>query len=304
MGPSRTGLATVVVLVLAGCVGDAGEVVDSAASAAETTGASPAVLVTDDVVYATSLADGGSADGKPWGLDTYAPEEGQDLPVVVLLHGGGTSKENYSRASESIAQRGVIVFAIDAPMKSPVLMLQDNGKDFRAFSEFMACAIAYARETAADFGGDPDRVLLVAHSLGALYGAWYALGARSLPADWADYAESHDGPPMQVACEKDSSSTIVEAFVGIGGDGWADIETEDPDLSQIVDPFAYVGQDLSLPVRFLHGDLDSAEKGESAMAFSEDLSEAGYDSEFAMFEGGHDVPPELTYETVVQLTGS
>lgn len=301
--PLRTGLATLALLIAA-CGGDAGEPDESTAPSAETTAASSAVLVADDVVYATSLSDGGSADGKPWELDAYAPAEGQGLPVIVLLHGGGTSKENYARASEPIAESGALVYAIDAPMKSPALMLLDNGKDFRAFSEIMACAIAHARETASGFGGDPDRIVLVAHSLGALYGAWYALGAGTLPADWAEYAEGHGGPPVQVACETESSSTSVEGFVGIGGDGWADVETQDPDLSQIVDPYAHVGQDPSLPVRLLHGDLDSADKGESAMAFSEDLSEAGYDSEFAWFEGGHDVPPEQTFETVVQLTGS
>jgi pimeloyl-ACP methyl ester carboxylesterase len=279
-----------------------------AGSDADTIATPFAVSVTKDIVYATSLAGEGAA-GKPWELDTYAPAGVTGAPVIVLLHGFGVSKEHYAGWSEQIAASGAVVYAINAPVDSTSSMSSGNGRGFRQISEVLACAIGYARATAADLGGDSYRVVLVAHSWGTLYGAWFALGSDSLAADWEAYAASHDGPPAQVECEAYSSLAHVEGFVGIGGGRYADVEKihlqdRNPDLVQIVSPYSYFGQNLDMPIRLLHGEQDGIAKPESSRAFNEALLEAGYDTRFTLFDGGHIVPPELTFETVTLLTGN
>ena len=67
-------------------------------------------------------------------------------------------------------------------------------------------------------------------------------------------------------------------------------------------PFSYLDLNPSLPIRLLLGNDDQVADPESSPAFNEALLEAGYDSELITFDGAHIVPPDLTYETVTELT--
>lgn len=281
---------------------------DAVANPAPVTVANPApVTVPKDVVYATSSDDYVRGAGHQWKLDIHSPGDGAGLPVIVLLHGFTGSKERYFDWSEQIAGNGALVYTVSAPVFETTTLALENGQGFRAISEVLGCAIGYARATAGDFGGESDRVVLVAHSWGSLYGAWFALASDSLPAKWEQYAADQGGPAAQADCEVDSSSQ-VEAFVGVGGGRYADVEyklQDSPGLSQLVSPFSYFDVNPSLPVRLLLGndDLGHATVGaDSSPAFNEALLEAGYDSELIMFDGGHIVPPDPTYETVIELT--
>jgi hypothetical protein len=51
----------------------------------------------------------------------------------------------------------------------------------------------------------------------------------------------------------------------------------------------------------LHGEQDTLAKPESSQMFNDILLEAEYDSRVIMFDGGHIVPPQLTFETVIEL---
>ena len=230
------------------------------------------------------------------------------LPVVVLLHGLGATKISYADPSEAIAGHGAVVYAVNAPVGRVGIMAIENGKRFREMSEILSCAVGFAGATAGEFGGDPDNVVLVAHSYGALYGSWFALGSESIATNWDEYAEDHDGPPMQVTCEAEPSTRLA-GFVGVGGGRYAEVEQgllhdEHPDLAQVVDPFSYIGHDPSLPIRLLHGESDLTAPPQSSQAFHEALLDAGYDSQLTFFDGGHVVPPELTHEAATELAGS
>ena len=309
-------VSLVVLLMLAACGGDTNGADGSTAMPDEVTvpvtetTTSPAVSATDGVVYATSLSADGTA-GATWELDIYSPttDEG-GLPVVVLLHGLGGNKEMllYAVPSEAIAGLGAVVYAVNAPVGRVGIMAIDNGKRFREMSEILSCAVGFAGATAGEFGGDPDNVVLVAHSFGALYGSWFALGSESIATNWDEYAEDHDGPPVQVTCEAEPSTRLA-GFVGIGGGRYAEVDAfllhdQNPDLAQVVDPFSYIGHDPSLPIRLLHGESDLTAPPQSSQAFHEALLDAGYDSQHTFFDGGHVVPPELTHEAATELADS
>ena len=310
-------VSLVVLLMLAACGGDTNGADGSTAMPDEVTvpvtetTTSPAVSATDGVVYATLLNADGTA-GATWELDIYSPttDEG-GLPVVVLLHGANPTKawhDRYAVWSEAIAGHGAVVYAINAPVGQFGIMTVENGKRFREMSEILSCAVGFAGATAGEFGGDPDNVVLVAHSYGALYGSWFALGSESIATNWDEYAEDHDGPPVQVTCEAEPSTRLA-GFVGVGGGRYAEVEQgllhdEHPDLAEVVDPFSYIGHDPSLPIRLLHGESDLTAPPQSSQAFHEALLDAGYDSQLTFFDGGHVVPPELTHEAATELAGS
>lgn len=257
--------------------------------------------MTKDVIYARSLAE----DGADWRLDVFAPIEVQAGPIVVLLHGLGASKEGYTEASGTIAESGAIVYTVTWPIKAPDFAALEDGRRYREIFETLTCAIHFARATAMDFGADSRQVVLVTHSYGSLYGAWMALASEDLEAQWKEYLVDRKAPAAQVECARTSDSARVDAFVGVGGGGTyflAEVlQKRDPELWQIVSPFAHIGQRLHLPIRLLHGERDTVTKPELSEKFNDALVEAGHDSRVILFDGGHIVPPQLTAETVIEL---
>jgi pimeloyl-ACP methyl ester carboxylesterase len=268
--------------------------------------------VTKDVIYATSLAESETNFPFPeressWALDIYAPVENGNWPTVLLIHGNGGTKEGYVRASEIISEGGAVVYTVDWPDSIADIAAQDNGRGFREISETLTCAIYYARATAEDFGGVSGRVTLVAHSYGSFYGAWIALAPDDLGAQWEAFRIESDGPPAQVACEKNSDSARVDAFIGIGGARYwhaEPLKDRNPALWEIASPFAYLGQKPELPIILLHGEQDDGANPERSLMFNDVLLEAGHDSRVILFDGGHIVPPELTFDAVTELASN
>ena len=258
------------------------------------------VSVTKDVIYATSLQE----DGKIWTVDVYTPVEAGDRPIVVLLHGLGGSKGGYRRVSKIIAESGVTVFTVTWPVSIVDIAAKDNGRGYREIFEAGACAIRFARATATDVSGDAHHVTLIAHSYGALYGAWIALASDDLDAQWDEFLVDRNGPLAQVDCARSSYSAHVDAFIGIGGGRYADAEVlqvRDPELWKIVSPFSHFGRNLDVPIRLLHGERDTRANPEKSQMFNDLLLEAGYDSRVILFDGGHIVPSQLTIETIFEL---
>jgi acetyl esterase len=96
-------------------------------------------------------------------LDVYRPIVRQGpLPVVLYAHGGGfriLSKDTHWLMAIAFSRRGYIVFNINyrlAP-KHP----------FPAAMEDACAALAWVKQNAARFGGDPDRLALAGESAGA-----------------------------------------------------------------------------------------------------------------------------------------
>jgi predicted esterase len=261
----------------------------------------PAVSVTKDVIYASSLED----DGSDWTLDVYTPIKPGGGPIVVLLHGLGANKEGYSRESEIIAENGATVYTVNWPIVAVDVATFDNGRGFREISETLNCAIFFALENELDLGGDSENVILVAHSYGALYGAWIALASNQIDAQWEEFHADRNGPRVQVECISSSVSAHVDGFIGIGGGRYSAAEVlreRDAELWEIVSPYAYFGQNSGMSILLLHGKQDTLAKPESSQNFNDILLEAGYESRVILFDGRHIVPPQLTFEAVIELT--
>ncbi|WP_428032000.1 alpha/beta hydrolase [Ancylobacter sp.] len=113
-----------------------------------------AVQVTENLSY---------ADGPRHRLDVYAPSgQGQGRPVVVFFYGGGWEageRAMYRFVGAALASRGFVTIIPDYRLYPEVR--------FPAFVEDGARAVRWARDHAAEFGGDPSRLVLIGHSAGA-----------------------------------------------------------------------------------------------------------------------------------------
>ncbi len=110
-------------------------------------------------------------------LDVYRPQlaSSEPAPVVVFLYGGrwqdGTRQE-YAFVGERLAEAGILTLVVDYRLYPSVR--------FPAFVHDTVSAIAWARDHAADYGGDPARIFVVGHSAGAHIAALVGTDARYL----------------------------------------------------------------------------------------------------------------------------
>ena len=163
------------------------------ATTTDSTTAGEAFTETTDLVYMTQ-------NGVELLMDVFVPAGDGPWPVVVAFHGlDSNAKDELSTVAvaEAAAADGMLVFTptwivFDPP---PVPFTVDT---FRGFTAAANCAVAFAQESAADLGGDPDTTVLHGFSGGA--GA--ALLAAVEPSDTAISG-----------CETDASPSLVDGAV-------------------------------------------------------------------------------------------
>jgi acetyl esterase/lipase len=104
-------------------------------------------------------------------LDIYVPARGErPRPVVVFFYGGGWTsgdRRMYRFVGRSLAACGALTFIPD------YRVWPETG--FSGFLQDAAAAVAFAREAAPRYGGDPSRLFLIGHSAGAYIAAMLAL---------------------------------------------------------------------------------------------------------------------------------
>ena len=110
-------------------------------------------------------------------LDVYAPVTRQKgpQPVVVFFYGGAWSsgrRQDYAFVGRALAAEGFVVVVPDYRLLPEV--------HFPTFLEDSAAAVRWARDNAAAFGGDEERITLVGHSAGAYNAAMLALDPQWL----------------------------------------------------------------------------------------------------------------------------
>jgi acetyl esterase/lipase len=122
--------------------------------------------MTRDIPYAT---------GDRHTLDVFRPRSAASAPVVVFFYGGGWRsgrKEMYRYAAKALARRGYVAVLPDYRVYPEV--------KYPDFLDDAAHAVRWAKDNAARFGGDPDKIFLMGHSAGAHIAAMLSLDARWL----------------------------------------------------------------------------------------------------------------------------
>ena len=137
------------------------------------------------------LAYGGKPRQK---LDVYKPRHAAKAPVLVFFYGGswqGGSRDLYPFVGASLAAQGIVTIVPDYSIFPPAL--------FPMFVEDAARAVRFACESAAQWGGDAERLVLMGHSAGAHIAAMLSFDPQWL---------------RQVGL---NSRTDLAAFVGLAG---------------------------------------------------------------------------------------
>ncbi len=127
-----------------------------------------------DVAYGASLP---GDKGRRNLLDIYLPEaSGERRPVLLQIHGGawiiGDKREQALPLMNHLASRGWVCFSINYRL-SPQATFPDHVVDVKR-------ALAWIRENAAEYGGDPDFICVTGGSAGGHLTALTALSAGDL----------------------------------------------------------------------------------------------------------------------------
>ena len=235
------------------------------------------VEVTKDVEYVTLL----EPDAPVQKLDVYAPTEPGPWPVVVVHHGWYQSKDNpmYPSLGEELAGRGVVVFVPQrrSPCATLFECVENNGMELLEVQECWACAVRFARESAADYGGDGGWVTVFGQGSSGLETAFIGDDLQQV---WEEVASNRGGPPPQTDCLAGGDSAHVDAFIGYGGNYhfYEDLSESDPDLWELTSPFGLIGRNPSLLIHLVHGGLGNPAYIERAVELREALVNAGYDA--------------------------
>jgi acetyl esterase/lipase len=109
-------------------------------------------------------------------LDVYQPDRAAGaLPVIIFWHGGGWvdgRKGFYRFAGAALAQLGYVTILPDYRVYPEVR--------FPAFLDDSARAVRWVQQHAAEYGGDPHRIVLMGHSAGAHMAAMLAVNPAYL----------------------------------------------------------------------------------------------------------------------------
>ncbi len=218
-----------------------------------------AVLVTHDLKYHPSAL-----------VDVYHPDGSAGHPVIVLLHGCCGGREDLFQLAHGLASRGVVVF------NAEWTAIPDGGR-YPEVYEQAACAVRYARFSAALFGGDGSDVALLGFSDGALLGAVVTLTASEAQGECA-YSDSSK-PDLFIG---------VSGFYGWELDGPGSIETT-PEMEGF-----FGGSPLEAPTAWAEGNpydhLDSTSTSSFLLIAGEDdpLASNAACFQLALVDAGHD----------------
>jgi acetyl esterase/lipase len=94
-------------------------------------------------------------------LDVYAPQGAQNRPVVVFWYGGSWiegSKHDYRFVAAPLVKNGFVVAIPDYRLYPEVT--------FPKFDEDGAAALRWVEQHIGEYGGDPNRLVLMGHSAG------------------------------------------------------------------------------------------------------------------------------------------
>ena len=207
-------------------------------------------------------------------LDVFAPQQPGKWPVVIFLHGGGLNKGSVKGVSRVIAGRGAVVFA--PTWRSSESTVLDEQSQPVGYND-AACAVRFARANAADYRGDPSRIVLIGHSAGGAAGATIALAGDDFYGD----------------CLVQEGSALPDAFVGLDGayelpkyTSESTIKKTSAEAWAAVNPYTYINrQPIRQGVEFYINTGLEQELVADGTRLAQALQAAGYTVKYREFPG-------------------
>lgn len=213
-------------------------------------------------------------------MDVLAPTAPGSRPIVLLVSGGPNPLADQGYVMDA----GFPVAVHDVVVINPVWRQdRDQGGGWPTSFQDIACAVGVARVIGPDYGGDPDRVVLVGHSLGGWAGAVVALSPTAIT-------------PAADNCNPTSGSLRPDALVTLAGA--VDLDERGPGRQEFLRGFfdgrrsqrpqRWAGSDPltlttttrpnQLPVTVVQGTGDTTVDPTVARAFAKALRQHGIDT--------------------------
>ncbi len=111
-------------------------------------------------------------------LDVYSPKDAKNLPVVFWIHGGGWQtgdKKDVQIKPKVFTEKGFVFVSTNYRLLPSV----DMGTIIRDIAK----SIRWVHDHIAEYGGDPNRLLVMGHSAGAQLAALICIDDRYLKAE-------------------------------------------------------------------------------------------------------------------------
>ncbi|MGI5818535.1 MAG: alpha/beta hydrolase [Armatimonadota bacterium] len=209
-------------------------------------------------------------------LDLYRPEGAESAPIMLFIHGGGWSRGDRSavwRKPEFFCGSGWLFASANyrfVPEVTPAEQVRD-----------IARAVAWLRDNAAQFGGDPERIFLMGHSAGAHLVALVSTDPR--PLEEAGLSLSALSGTVVI----DTGTLDLEAHmrsVGARAALWVNVFGDDPEGWRPLSPLAQVAPDAGIPP-FLLLMQGTRTRRENAQRFADALVMCGVEAEAVHLPG-------------------
>lgn len=103
-------------------------------------------------------------------LNIWAPDNGENCPVLVYIHGGSLvtgSNTDVSTDGEAYARNGIVTVAINYRLGPFQQVYGDGYTGYLALAD-QAAALHWIRDNIADYGGDGSRITIMGESAGAI----------------------------------------------------------------------------------------------------------------------------------------
>jgi acetyl esterase/lipase len=225
--------------------------------------ATPDLVITRDL----AVADVTTAD-------VFTPRDANGVPVVVMFHGSEGLRSNMEPLATEMARSGAVVVVPSWPVITERPASDTTEDVYFDQTAAAVCAVRFARSTAADHGGDPADLTVMAHSAGAPLGARVAL--------------VEEPPWPGIDCYPGVSSH-VDRFVGTAGDfdGETQYSSWIPDVYGPYDVFDLDVTNTDLEVRLIHGVDDWNVWAAVSTRFDEHLDAVGIDSDLVYVDTDH-----------------
>lgn len=248
--------------------------------------------------------------------DIYAPPDAFELPMVIIIHGGGwsTNNEDIMRGqARYIAQTGRYVVAsidyrlltdLDDPAPNKVDMIQD-----------VYGAIAHIQEHASEYGGDANRLFVTGDSAGGHLSAlvplllpYLADGAYTGEIGSSYFTPTYIPDNLTLAQLRDR---IDSSLLGVAPSYPALVSTEGLGaMDPAIEPMSIIppATERVLPPQYLQvGSEDMTVGAEPVRQYAQQLAAAGQEVRFIEYQGaGHayfDWKPEPGVLDVFYSTG-
>ncbi len=203
-------------------------------------------------------------------IDFHVPSQAAGAaPLIVLLHGGGDKGNgDMTPLARTLAGRGAVV-AVPNYYSGQPRSQQEIEDTFRD----VVCSIRYSRSRAAEFGADPENLILVGFS----YGGYPATAIRLT----AEGSYDFDCLP--------GISHLPQAVVGLGGAYKYDSKVATRSWDKDHTPYLIDGVSRSsqIPLVMVHGARDANVPAEFAERYFSQLDEAGHPVGLEILETRH-----------------